>query len=222
MESPHLVAVGSRLEPHVSVVLAEGHDLLRHSLRGLLDSAAGIHVVAEAGDLAAGAREAAAQRPDVLVVDLDMPGGSSLELIRGLTERDPHPQVVVISGNDALGFAQGALAAGAIGYVLKDHADTELVDAVHAAAERAQYLSASVSRRLAEARRALTGGVLSARETEVLRLIALGYTNQEIATQLGVSPRTVETHRAHVHRKLGMRTRAQLVGYALRRGLLAA
>jgi two-component system response regulator NreC len=216
-----LVAVESPEPRTVKVVIAEDHDLLRYSLRGLLESTADIEVMADGRDLAVTRRHLAAHQPDVLVLDLDMPDGSSLELIRNLVEKSPQTHVVVVSGDDALVFAQRALAAGAIGYVLKDNADTDLVEAVAAAAHGLERVSASVARRLSDARRALTGGQLSVRETEVLRLIALGHTNQEIATQLGVSPRTVETHRAHVHRKLGMRTRAQLVGYALRRGLLA-
>ena len=150
-----------------------------------------------------------------------MPDGSSLQLVEELRERMPETQVVVMSVEDTPGFAQRALAAGANGYVLKEHADTELPDAVTAVSRGEQYVSPAVARRLAEMRRALTGGLLSARETEVLRLIALGHTNDEIAGQLGVSPRTVETHRAHILRKLDLRTRAELVRYALRHGLLA-
>ncbi len=181
-----------------------------------------MEVVAEARDLALTAQHIAAHRPDVLVLDLHMPDGSSVELISELARRRPRTHVVVVSAEDALGFAQRALGAGADGYVLKERADGELADAVSAASRGAQYVSAPISDRLTEARRALTGGALSGRETEVLLLIALGHTNLEIAARLGVSPRTVETHRAHVHRKLGLRTRAELVGYALRTGLLAA
>ncbi len=208
-------------EQRVTVVLADDHPLARRSLRRLLEGSEDIAVVAEAADLALTAQHLVAHNPDVLVLDLNMPDGSSLDLIRDLTEQMPRTQVVVVSVEDTLGFAHRALAIGAAGYVLKERADSELADAVRAAAHGVRYVSASVAQRLSEARRALTGGRLSARETDVLHLIALGYTNAEIATQLGVSTRTVETHRAHVHRKLGMRTRAQLVGYALRRGLLA-
>lgn len=220
----HLAAVRTpRAEEGVTtVIVVDDHELMRRSLRRVLEGTPGIEVVAEAEDLILAARDVAVHRPDVLVLDLGMANGSSLALIGDLAERMPHTRVVVVSVDDALGFVQRALGAGACGYVLKENADEELPAAVKAAAVGTHYVSPPIARRLSEARRALTGGRLSAREAEVLRLIALGYTNLEIATQLGVSPRTVETHRAHVHRKLGMRTRSQLVGYALRQGLLEA
>jgi len=194
---------------------------MRRSLRQLLERTTDIQVVAEAGDLALASQHIAGHRPAVFVVGLHMPDGSSLHAVEELRVRMPRTGVVVMSVEDAPGFAQRALAAGANGYVLKDFADTELADAVRAVSRGEQYVSPVVGRRLTEMRRALTGGLLSARETEVLRLVALGHTNLEIAGQLGVSPRTVETHRAHVQSKLGVRTRAELVRYAMRRGLLA-
>jgi len=220
----HLSAVRTpRAEEGVTtVVVADDHTLMRTSLRRVLEDAPGIEVVAEADDLTSTAYRLAALRPDVLVLDLQMADGSSLALVDDLSERMPQTRVVVVSMDDTLGFVQRALNAGACAYVLKENADEELAEAVRAAALGQHYVSPPLARRLSDARRALTGGRLSARETEVLRLIALGYTNLEIATQLGVSPRTVETHRAHVHRKLGKRTRSQLVGYALRQGLLEA
>ena len=220
--SRHLVAVDSGVAPSINVVIADDHPLMRRSLRGVLEATAGVAVVAEAGDLALTGQHVTGHRPEVLVLDLNMRDGSSLQLIEELRERAPDTRVVVMSVDDTPGFAQRALSAGACGYVLKEHADAELPDAVNAVAGGAQYVSPPIAARLAEMRRALTGGLLSTRETEVLRLIALGYTNNEIAAQLGVSPRTVETHRAHILRKLDMRTRAELVGYALRHGLLAA
>ncbi len=194
---------------------------MRRTLRRLLQGTADTQVVAEAANLALAVQHVAGHRPDVLVIDLNMPDGSSLKVVDELREHTPGLRVVVTSDEDAPGFAQRALAAGANGYVLKEHADTELPDAVNAVLRGEQYVSPIVSARLAEMRRALTGGVLSTREAEVLRLIALGHTNAEIAGQLAVSPRTVETHRAHVQSKLGLRTRAELVRYALRHGLMA-
>ena len=210
-----------RSQDPIVVVLAEEHASMRRSLRQLLEGTAGMHVAAEAGDLALAAQHVAGHRPDVFVVALHMPDGSSLQAVEELRVQMPQTAVVVMSVEDAPGFAQRALAAGANGYVLKEHADTELPDAVRAVSRGEQYVSPAVGRRLAEMRRALTGGLLSTRETEVLRLVALGHTNLEIAAQLGVSPRTIETHRAHVQSKLGVRTRAELVRYAMRRGLLA-
>ena len=220
----HLAAVRTpRAEEGVTtVVVADDHALMRRSLRRVLEGAPGIDVVAEAEDLTVTARRVATHRPDVLVLDLGMADWSTLALIDDLAQQMPETRVVAVSVDDTLAFVQRALGAGACGYVLKENADDELAEAVKAAALGMHYVSPPIARRLSEARRALTGGRLSAREAEVLRLIALGYTNIEIATQLGVSPRTVETHRAHVHRKLGLRTRSQLVGYALRQGLLEA
>jgi two-component system response regulator NreC len=225
MMSParHLTALEPVAAEHgISVVIADNHELMRRSLRRVLESAPGVTVVAEARDLALTVQHLAAHRPDVLVLDLNMPDGSSLDLVRELAGQMPKTKVVVVSVEDSLAFVKGALAAGASGYVLKEHADTELADAVSAVSRGMQYVSPPIARRLTEARRALTGGRLSARETEVLRLIALGHTNTEIATQLGISARTVETHRAHLHRKLAARTRAQLVAYALRCGLMTS
>ena len=131
-----------------------------------------------------------------------MGDGRSIETIGELRERMPAMHVVVVSLDDTPGFAQQALAAGATCYVLKDLAETDLPAAVRAASKGEEYLSEPVAARLRTARQALTEGRLSARETEVLRLIALGYTTIEIAHQLRLSPRTIETHRAHIYRKL--------------------
>ena len=128
----------------------------------------------------------------------------------------------MLSTEESASLAQRALTAGAIGYVTKDLAGSELPEAVRAAMRGEQYLSPQVAVRLEELHRALTGNTLTPREAEVLRLIALGHTSVEIARKLHLSPRTVETHRAHIHKKLGLATRAQLVGYALRHGLLGA
>jgi two-component system response regulator NreC len=161
-------------------------------------------------------------RPHVLVLDLSMPDGSGLEVIDELRERAPETQIVAITMNDTPMFAHQALAAGAVGLVLKNHADSELSEAIRAAARDEEYVSPRVADRLQVFRHSLTGGELSIREVEVLRLIAHGYTSVEIARKLGLSPRTIETHRAHIHGKLALRTRSELVRYALRHGLLRA
>ncbi len=151
---------------------------------------------------------------------LSTPGGSSIETIGQLRERVPDTQVVVLTMDEGPGLAQRALTEGAIGYVAKDRADSELPQALRAAVRGEQYLSPRVAASLESLHRALTENALTPREVEVLRLIALGHTSVEIARKLRLSPRTVETHRAHIHKKLGLATRAQLVGYALRRSLL--
>ena len=223
--TPHLVPVNdtppSGAEDAITVVIADDHAGMRGSLRTLLDDTAGVQVVAEAADLALATRHVHAHRPGVLVLDLRMPDGSSLETLGELRGLVPGTHVIVVSVDDTPGYAQHALAAGASGYVLKDLADVDLPEAVRAAAAGEEFVSEPVAARLARSRQALTDGRLSSRETEVLRLIALGHTNAEIADQLGLSPRTIETHRAHIHKKLGLRTRAELVRYALRCGLLA-
>jgi two-component system response regulator NreC len=161
------------------------------------------------------------RRPHVLVLDLSMPGGSSIDAITRLREEASSTEIVVLTMEDSPGFAQQALDAGAIGFVLKDFADIELNRAVRAAAGGEQYVSPRVRASLDSVRRATGGNGLTAREAEVLGLIALGYTSAEIGRKLHVSRRTVETHRARLLRKLGLSTRAELVRYALRRGLLA-
>ena len=194
---------------------------MRGSLRALLEATPGIVVAAEAGDLALTRQHVIGHRPDVLVVDLQMSDGSSIKTVGELRRSMPATHIVVVSIDDTPGFAQRALAAGASAYVLKELAAEDLPEAVRAAAAGDEYVSEPVAERLSRARHALTEGRLTRRETEVLRLIALGYTSTEIAERLSLSPRTIETHRAHIQHKLELRTRAELVGYALRCGLLA-
>jgi len=204
----------------IRVVLADDHALMRHSLRLLLDAEDGVEVVAEAEDLASALREVRRHKPHVLVLDLRMPGDSDVETIGTLHERAPHTQIVVLTMHDNPAFAQHALASGALGFVLKDLADSELTPAVRAAAQGEEYVSPHVAGRLEALRRVVTDDQLTPREVEVLRLIALGHTSVEMAGMLSISARTVESHRARIHRKLGLATRAELVSYALGRGLL--
>jgi|SRR5271165_1353231 len=204
----------------IRVVVAEGHLMLRRSVRTLLDVEEDLHVVADTGELATIAQEAQALRADVLVLDPGLTDGSSIEMIGLLNERAPAAQIVVLSSEESPVFAQRAFAAGAIGLVMKDLLDAELPQAVRAAARGQEYVSPGVAARLDELHRVLTDNRLTPREAEVLRLIALGHTSVEIARKLSLSPRTVETHRAHIHSKLGLASRAELVRYALRRGLL--
>ncbi len=212
----------------ITIVLADDHQVVRAGLRLLLQAEDGFEVVAEAGDVATTERRVAAYHPRVLVLDLNMPGGSSLPgnvqdmsavgslpAIPRLRETAPGTQIVVLTMQNDPAFAREALRAGAIGYVLKEAADSELVQAVRLAAEGRTYLNPELGARLAAAPQAVgPPDDLSARELEVLRLIALGYTNGEIATRLYLSVRTVESHRAHIQQKTGRTTRAALVAYA--------
>jgi len=205
----------------VRIVIADDHAVVRSGLRMLLDSEDGFEVVAEAGDVEAARRYVRGHHPAVLVLDLNMPGASSLEAIPGLREEFPETQIVVLTMQDDPAFAREAMRAGALGYVLKEAADAELVEAVRDAAGGRTYLHPRLGARLAaEPEAAGPSSDLSEREVEVLRLIALGHTNSEIAGQLFLSVRTVESHRAHIQQKLGLSTRAELVKYALDHKLL--
>ncbi len=194
--------------------------MMRRSLRLLLDGEEGVEVIAEAGDMTSALQHVNGHRPHVLVLDLRMSGTSNIQTIGKLRERAPETQIVVLTMDENPVFAQHALASGAVGFVLKDLADSELPLAVRAAARGEQYISPRVAVRLDALNRSITEDQLSSREVEVLRLIALGHTSVEIAGKLHISPRTVESHRARIHSKLGLTTRAELVRYALRRGLL--
>ncbi len=206
----------------IRVVLADDHAMMRRSLRVLLDGEDGVEVIAEAADLASVARHVQGHEPHVLVLDLSMPDGSSIEAISRLRERAPDTQIVVMTMEENPVFAQRAFAAGALAFVAKDLADSELPQAVRAAARGEVFVSPRVAARLDALHRSLTDEALTPREVEVLRLIALGHTSLEIARKLHLSPRTAETHRANIQRKLAIGTRAELVRYALRRGLLGA
>jgi two-component system response regulator NreC len=163
----------------------------------------------------------AAHRPDVLVLDLNMPGGPSLPAIPELARQTA---VVVLTMQNDPAFAREALQSGALGYVLKEAADAELVQAVRAAADGRTYLNPELGARMAAAPPAPAGPPddLTERELEILRLIALGHTNSEIGGQLYLSVRTIESHRAHIQQKTRRSTRTELVRYALDHGLLGA
>ncbi|HUB36479.1 MAG TPA: response regulator transcription factor [Solirubrobacteraceae bacterium] len=206
----------------IRIVLADDHAVVRSGLRLLLDAESGFEVVAEAGDLESARRYVRGHNPDVLILDLNMPGGSSLEAIPDIRKESPATQIVVLTMQQEPAFARHALGAGAIGYVLKEAADDELVEAVRRAAAGESYLNPRLGARMASEPPPGPPDDLSERELEVLRLIALGHTNAEIAEQLYLSVRTVETHRAHIQQKLSLSSRAELVGYALRRGLINA
>jgi two-component system response regulator NreC len=206
----------------IRVVLADDHALVRRSLRLLLQGEDDVEVVAEACDIDSVVRHVHGHAPQVLVLDLQMPGGSSIGAIRRLRERVPETEIVVLTMEQSPAFAQRAIDAGAVGFVLKDRADTELPEAVRRAVRGEEYVSPSLAVRLHALRKMTNGDALSRRETEILRLVALGYTSSEIASQLHLSRRTIETHRASIHRKLRLSTRAELVHFALRRNLVGA
>jgi two-component system response regulator NreC len=203
----------------ITIVLADDHTVVRRALRLLLEEEPGFEVVAEAEDADAAVRYVRGHKPTVLILDLNMPGRPSLEAIPDIRESSPDTQIVVLTMQKEPGFARQALQLGVLGYVLKEAADDELVQAVRCAAAGDTYLQPALGARLA-AEPESGKGDLSERETDVLRLIALGHTNTEIAEKLFISVRTVETHRAHIQQKLGASSRAELVRDALARGLV--
>ena len=203
----------------ISIVLADDHTVVRRALRVLLEEEPGFEVVAEAEDADGAIRYVRGHKPDVLILDLNMPGRPSLEAIPDMQEASPETKIVVLTMQKEPAFARQALQQGVLGYVLKEAADDELVQAVRSAAAGDTYLQPALGARLA-AEPKLAATDLSERETDVLRLIALGHTNAEIAEKLYISVRTVETHRAHIQQKLGVSSRAELVRSALARGLV--
>jgi two-component system, NarL family, response regulator NreC len=207
--------------PPITIMIADDHQVVRAGLRLLLDAEEGFEVVAEAGDVPSTARGVSAHHPRVLILDLNMPGGSSLPEIPRIRGLAPDTNIVVLTMQNEPEVAREALRAGAMGYVLKEAAQTELVQAVRMAAEGRTYLNPELGARLAAERASVAGpGDLSPRELEVLRLIALGHTNGEIATKLYLSVRTVESHRAHIQQKTRRTSRADLVSYAREHHLL--
>jgi two-component system response regulator NreC len=204
----------------IRIVIADDHAVVRSGLRLLLEAESDFEVVAEAGDVDSARRYVRGHHPAVLVLDLNMPGGSSLDAIPLIRTEALDTQIVVLTMQEEPAFARQALGAGAAGYVLKEAADSELVEAVRRAAAGETYLNPTLGARIAREPPPGPPDDLSAREVEVLRLIALGHTNVEIAQKLYLSVRTVETHRSHIQQKLRVSSRAELVSYALHRGLV--
>ncbi len=205
------------------IAIADDHVVVRSGLRLLLDAEADMTVVGEAGDVAGAVRCLERERPDLLLLDLAMPGGSSLAALPHLVERFPAIAIAILTMEEQPAFAREALRRGARAYVLKEVASCELVHAVRVVAHGGTYLTPTLAARIALDD---VGGPegspseLTPREADVLRLIVLGHTNGEVAGQLFLSVRTVESHRASLQQKLGCRTRAELVRYALERGVL--
>jgi two-component system response regulator NreC len=204
----------------ITVVLADDHAVVRSALRMLLEDEADMEVVAEAGDAEAATRYVRGHRPTVLILDINMPGGSGLAAIPTIRSESPETQIVMLTMQGETASAREALQAGVLGYISKDAASEELVTAVRMAAQGRTYLQPELGARLAAEPDTVSPDDLSDREIEVLRLIALGHTNNEIAERLYLSVRTVESHRAHIQQKLGLASRSELVRYAIERGLV--
>ena len=206
------------------VLLVDDHAVVRAGLRRVLEAEPDIEVVGEAGTARDAVLEARATKPDVILLDVVMPGESGVDVLPRLLKEAPGAKVLVLSMQDDPRYVREAFAAGASGYVLKEAADSEVVGAAREVAAGGRYLHPALGARLIsaeeEARAATEADPLSDREREVLRLLALGHTNQEIAKMLYISVRTTETHRAHIMQKLRLKTRAELVRYALAHGYL--
>jgi two-component system response regulator NreC len=203
----------------------DDHAVVRSGLRLLLDAHEDIEVVGEAGNAKDAIFRARALKPDVMLLDVVMPGASGIDVLPELLKESPETRVLVLSMQDDPNYVREAFGAGASGYVLKEAADEEVVSAVREIAKGGRYVHPTLGARMvaaeAEERAAVEADPLSEREREVLRLLALGHTNQEIAQGLYISVRTAESHRAHIMQKLRLSTRAELVRYALSHGLLA-
>jgi two-component system, NarL family, response regulator NreC len=209
---------------NVRVLVVDDHAVVRSGLRLLLESEQDIEVVGEAGDVREAVLEARATHPDVVLMDVVMPDMSGIEGIPKVLKEAPEAKVLFLSMQDDPRYVREAFEGGASGYVLKEAADTELVAAVREVARGGRYVHPELGARLAVAQveelARAEADPLSDREHEVLRLLALGHTNHEIAEMLFISVRTAETHRAHIMQKLRLSTRAELVRYALDQGLL--
>jgi two-component system response regulator NreC len=204
------------------VLIADDHVMVRHGLRLLIEEADGFRVVGEAGSVPEAERLTCVVRPSALLLDLTMPGGSTLAAIPRLRAAAPATAIVVLTMHDDPGLAREALQAGAVGFVLKEAADEELLEALSVAVRGQPWLDPRLTERMAagEPEPPNPDG-LSNRERCVLRLLALGYTNSEVAEQLSRSIRTVETHRAHIQHKLKRTSRSELVHYAFEHGVVA-
>jgi DNA-binding NarL/FixJ family response regulator len=209
----------------IRVALCDDHAVVRSGLRNILADEADVEVVGEAGNAADAVAVAAAEQPDVFVMDLGLPATNGIEATRQVLAASPATAVLVLTVHDDVAYLRRAFDAGARGYLVKDAADVELVLAVRSVASGDEYVHPSLGAALlapeaASARPSGPGGVLSEREVDVLRMVALGHTNADIAAELHVSVRTVETHRAHVQQKLGLKARADLVRVARDFGLV--
>jgi DNA-binding NarL/FixJ family response regulator len=213
--------------PLLRILLADDHVTVRHGLKLLIDTQADMQVVSEASDGQTAVQRALEIKPDVIVMDISMPGTNGLVATRTLKAQQPGAAIVTLTRHSDDAYLQELLRAGVSGYVLKQSAPTELIQAIRVAAAGGQYLDSTLRARMNAgflAREgkgpARSGAILSERESEVLRLIASGYSNKEIAGRLELSVKTVEAHKANAMRKLDLHGRIDIVKYAILQGWL--
>ena len=208
----------------ITVALCDDHGIVRSGLRRIIEAEPNMIVVGEAASAAAAIELAARTAPHVFVMDVGLPDASGISAASRIRVLSPMTRVLILTVHDDVAYLRQAFAAGVDGYLVKDAADVELVQAIRLVAAGRRYVHPTLGAALldedAPTRLTGPGGALSEREEQVLRGVALGLTNAEIAAELIVSVRTVESHRAHIHQKLGVQSRADLVRLARQRGLL--
>jgi two-component system, NarL family, response regulator NreC len=208
----------------IRVLIVDDHAVLRSGLHLLLDAEPDIEVVGEAGDVRDAVFETRAKKPDVILMDVVMPGQSGIEAVPLVLKEAPEAKVLVLSMQDDPRYVHEAFSAGAAGYILKEAVEAEVASTTNEVVTGPHYVHPALGARLvaaeAEVKAREEADPLSDREREVMRLLALGHTNQEIAKMLYISVRTAETHRAHIMQKLRLSTRAELVRHAIEQGLL--
>jgi len=209
----------------IEILLAEDHETVRHGLKLLIDGQSDMKVVGEVGNGRLAVQQAEALRPTVVVLDISMPELNGVDATRAIATKTPDVGVVALSRHSDEGYVQAMLGAGARAYVLKQSASTELLNAVRAAADGRRYLDAALTDRVTGAFLARLSGEsrprrVTEREAAILRLIAIGFSNKEIASRLELSVKTVEVHKANATRKLQLRGRVDIVRYAVQQGWL--
>jgi DNA-binding NarL/FixJ family response regulator len=210
------------MSSRVRVLIVDDHAVVREGLRLVLEKHDDLEAIGEAGSVDEAVEKAAALRPDLVLLDLAMPGKPGLQAMPGLLRADPNVKVLILSMEDDPRYVREAFAAGARGYLLKEAVANEVVGAIREVAAGGRYVHPELGARLIESEPSTDErreDPLSDREREVLTLLALGHTNHEIAKQLFISVRTAEAHRAHILKKLGLASRAELVRYAIANGL---
>ena len=210
------------MDPKLRVLIAEDHQTVRDGVKLLIDSQPDMEVVGEAGDGEVAIQEATRLMPDILLMDISMPNLNGLKATKRLRSVRPNIKILILTRHTDDGYLQQLIGAGASGYVLKQSAPTELINAIRTIAAGNAYLDPSLTRKVmggyvnrASSMRGETKGELSDRETEVLRLISFGYSNKEIGAKLALSVKTIEAHKANAMRKLGISSRIDIVKYAI-------